>query len=424
MKTNLVRFFEILVVFVTAFGFTQVSAEDSQKDSQVEAFRKNQTVELPPFIVSGDNQHNKSNEKRWQYVSVLGIEAISKGNDWETIEFVETVAKRDMELGEIIPNLTTPPESMILITPRMYKEMKKDIEVAMKSKTSSNWGIIPQIVLWGSESIGAVYELDGRGYSEISLTPEYVKEMILRRTPVLPLWFKEGIYSIYKEVKWSKDEVVIPALIQNWPTTSAIDSRNGKIEIPVDVIPMEKFFDWSPDAKNQDYKSLHLWLMQSEVFLRWAFDDRSHARRAALWKFVDASSREPVTEKLFQQCFGLSFSMMERELTSFIHKAEKESIWLFNTNSIKCPKISNIRDATAVEVARIKGSFDLKEINYIVENAPQYVDQYIGQAEADLLPLYEKGVRDPDFLKIWSEFEQIKTAQTKTKQSTVVAGSD
>jgi hypothetical protein len=410
--------FRILAVFATVLGSFRALAGE---DSRAKAFAEGVTVKLPPYIVFGQALMS------WQYVSAPNLEVISRCKDWETTEFVEAFVSQDRKLAEILPDFLrvkqSVPVTMILITPKIAAEMGKYVsearnKVSLEARdatvlqqsmgtsvstqfrsSSSIVEIIPQVVLWDSESVSMVYVLDDEGYSTASFTPEHVQQLLERRTPRLPRWFVLGIVSIYREIRWNDETISLPEL--SWPVSQTPD-RKGRLTVPEAVMPMHEFLVVGPwGGKNEGPVSLYnRWISQAGLLLRWAFDDKSHARCEALWRFVDASSREPVTEELFRQYFGKGFSEMEKELTDFIPKAKEAPIKLFKSGSIKPPDLSAVRDATASEIGWIKGSFDLKEIRYVREKSPEYLDLYIGQAEADLVGPYRKGVRDPEFLAV------------------------
>lgn len=394
--------FGVLAVFAAAFGSIRAPAGENP---QAKVLADGETVNLPPYIVLGQARNP------WRYISAPNLEVISKCGDWDTLRFVEAFLNQDRKLAEILPGflrMEQPvPETMILITPEMAREMRKQMAEAMKGRMmlqrsdesrSSMFEIIPQMVLWENESVSMVYELDGGDYSRISLTPEHVLQLLRMRVPELPLWFKQGIVIIHQEIRWTDETISLPQL--SWPVSQTPD-RKGRFTIPEAVLPMQEFLvgPWGGQKQGPSPR-YNLWRLQTGLFLRWAFDDKSHARREALWKFVDRSSREPVTEALFRQCFGMGYSDMEKELASFIPRAGKRPIEVFDSYSVKSPDVSAIRDATAGEVGWIKGSFDLKALAYVRKNSPEYVDQYIGQAEADLIGPYRKGVRDPEFLAV------------------------
>ena len=410
--------FRIFSVLVATLGSIQALAEGNP---QAEAFAEGRTVKLPPYVVLGQAM------EPWRYVSAPGLEVISRCSNWETTRFVEAFLNQDRKLAEILPSFLrveqSVPVTMILITPKIVAEMGKHMAEARSRTISQQSGdasistqstgtsvsmhssghisiveIIPQIVLWDSESVSMVYELNSGDYSRISLTPEHVQQLLVRRAPKLPLWFGAGIMSIYQEIRWNDETISLPEL--SWPVSQTHD-QGRKLTVPEEVLPMQEFLVGPWGGQNQGpVSSYNKWILQTGLFLRWAYDDKSHARREALWKFADRSSREPVTEALFRQCFGMGYSDMEKELTSFIPRAEKAPIEVFDNNSVKSPDVSTIRDATAGEVGWIKGSFDLKEIGYVRQNLPAYVDQYVGQAEADLSGPHRKGARDPEFLAI------------------------
>jgi len=401
LKT-LIRWFMVLAALVAALGSFQALAEE---DTQAKAFAEGRTVQLPPYIVL------EQAGSHWRYVSAPNLEVISKCEDWETAEFVEAFITQDRKLAEILPDFLrmnrSIPMTIILITPEMARDMRKQMAEAMRDKLVaqqvglsrlSMFEIIPQMVLWDNESVSMMFEFDGGDYSTMSFMPDHIQQLLDKRVPKLPTWFKQGMSTIYRELHWKDGMIGFPT--SSWPISKTSD-RRGRLTIPEAVLPMQEFLDGPWSGKDQDSsRHYELWCLQADLFLRWALDDKSHARREALWKFVDRSSRELATEALFKQCLGLGFSDMEKELANFIPKARMLKIEAFDADSVKSPNLSVIRDATAGEVGWIKGSFDLKEIAYVEKNRLPYADKYIGQAEADLTGPYRKGVRDPEFLAV------------------------
>ena len=209
-----------------------------------------------------------------------------------------------------------------------------------------------------------------------------------------------------KEITWNDSGFNLPPMI--W--LAAV----GQPNVPAKVLPMDKLFS---DSVN-DQVDLNVWRCQVELFLRWVFNGDSKCREG-LWKFVDVSSRQPVTEALFKQCFGFGYTEMEKKLMDFITRARGNYQGKRNVpitvvvNPIKLPSIV-MRDATISEIARIKGSFDLRAIEFAKVNLrakklPSYiidscVDKYTDQAKVDLVGAYDQGVRDPAFLAVLGKY--------------------
>lgn len=120
-----------------------------------------------------------------------------------------------------------------------------------------------------------------------------------------------------------------------------------------------------------------------------------------LWKFVDRASCEPVTEALFRECFGLSFSEGDAAMRDALY-------FMFNNSiAVKPPATADVkvREATLAEVSRIKGHFNRLEVRYVRANSPTVTDEFVEQARRTLWKSYDAGDRDPRLLAELGLFE-------------------
>jgi len=140
-----------------------------------------------------------------------------------------------------------------------------------------------------------------------------------------------------------------------------------------------------------------IWQAQAGLFVRWAFDDRTFARRQAIWKFAARASAEPATEAMFKDCFGLGFAEMDGQLNAYLGKAANEPLDLFSATAIEIPA-RHPREATEAETARILGDWERKEIEFVKTSHAEFADLYSQQAEQTLLGAYRRGERDPRLL--------------------------
>lgn len=445
--------FRVLVVFAAALGFFRVLANE-EENSQVKAFRQGKTVELPPYLVIGQASKRLSGGHRWAYGKLPGLEVLSCCPDATTREFVKEFLRRQIELKELLPtNLQleqTTPLTLILVPPvvgaTMSGELASDMRAAAQSSGTSHhlvdiesfmfasFRMIPQLTLsdFGSkDSTGMFYVLAdyvppppphmGSGmsfsfsgstsgdevndYSDISLTPERVSFLLENRRPPLPLWFKEAIMELYNKTRWSDQyEIKVPSLV--WVTDFYTDKiKQGPKAVGSErsfpkIVPMGGMFNGPfGGAQYGSRNEFELWRSQVLLFVRWALDDSSHQRRNALWTFVDRSSRGPVTETTFKECFGMDFATVEKELNGYLFTAVKTPLVLVKVSRVKVPDLVT-HYATKAEIDRIKGDWEVKEISYVKVNHPEFVSQYVIMAGASLQVAREGGNHDPLFLAV------------------------
>jgi hypothetical protein len=155
-----------------------------------------------------------------------------------------------------------------------------------------------------------------------------------------------------------------------------------------------------------------IWRSQAMLFVRWALDDKSHARSKALWKFASRASVEPANEAMFRECFGFGFAEADRQIGNYLplatgdaldrqaaslETAKPANFSLIPETPIEIPYIE-ARNSTEAQEARLLGDWQRKEIEFVERSYPEYADQYATQAHVTLMRAYDDGVRDPGLL--------------------------
>jgi len=422
----------VLVAAFVALGlFVRSINADPKSDQQLQAFREGKTIKLPPFMVTEENAQKGA--RPWVYLSTPGLEVLSKCNDGTTLWFAEQYIQRQKELEEILPSSLQfehpVPTAIILITPDMEKTMSSEVLKIMESqdgerssrvtaggRETSFYAMVPQVNFTDSESTATMLEQADNDHRAISLTTEYVLNALQRRTPSLPYWFQSNMFSFYQQIRWSdRDALAIPSVY--WPTVRVYvtagtpnpkgykvlkdDSDKLYRNEPVPLIPIRNFLagPFGGEQPGSQYQ-LDLWHYEGSLFLYWVFADETHARRKALWDFVDKSSHELSSEALFQQCFGMNFADMTKELSDYLPQAQKAPLNLLKVDSVAIPGLHLI-NADPVTRARIQGDFVLKEMRYMAKGPLiSYVPLYAAKAETILLKPYRDGSHDPALMSV------------------------
>ena len=386
----------------------------AEEQSRLDGDAIGRKIVLPPFLVSD----TRIGGITWHYLSAPGFEAIScLPAEATAVQFFATTIFRMEELqGTLLPPALSfqerDPMKMILLKPGMEKIMAREMVDVMhtavlkdsaRSMTSmgdlagATFQAIPQMNLLGTDSLTmlCVLEGDAEDYRHIVLTQAYVVSLLAGRKPALPAWFVYGTRDLYSDMEQG----------HQWES-AAIDLPRMKWPYPAGALrPMQSFlagsFDSSGDWAGDGFG---IWCMQAEFFLHWAYADGSHRQRDALWRFVDLSSRQPVTEALFRQCFGVGFAEMDAILSRDVSGGASSSKLADTLDAFMIPRV-RYRDATRPEIARIKGDFTLKEVTYLQESYPDaLIGAYLDQAGSELLSCYKQGSRDPAFLAVLAKY--------------------
>lgn len=402
---------------------------------------------LPPMLV---REHRDG--AHWRYAAVGGLEVLSRCDDGTTTAFVTAYLRRQAELDQLLPpalrRRQSVPLAIILITPAVERAMNEDLVRTMNAKArtessgyvtpqASAWQVyrlvrtFPQLTLSDDESTGMVCTLDAaqRGpvapggeaagffaglandgtYRDLTFTLGRIGGLLGGRSPPLPSWFKSGFLAFYQEIAWSSwtdaDQVRAgPVLWISPALTRQAERPPGAPDDPrIALLPLVRFFAGplggaAPLTADESRR----WRAQSSLLFHWAY--AQPARREALWRFADQSSRQAVTEDLIQRCFGEGSLRLEEELLAYLPRAVKSPLPLLDAAAIRVPPIP-LRNAAYVEAARITGDMGRKEIAYVKDADPDSVPPYVNQVGSVLRGPAEEGERDPAQLAVLGLFD-------------------
>jgi len=141
-----------------------------------------------------------------------------------------------------------------------------------------------------------------------------------------------------------------------------------------------------------DERQLGEWLNATELLVCWAFDPSNPARVEQFWTFLERCTVEAPTEELFRACLGLGFAAAREELVSYA--TESHSLrWSAGPASLDVAITA--RDATRVEIARLKGEWERLETRFVKRNQPELEPFYRDLARRTLQRSLDRGDRDP-----------------------------
>lgn len=396
-------------------------------------------IELPPFVVE------ESISPPWRYAALPGVEIISRTPDKLTDQLIvgqhrlhsmlalmvpkELQIKRDTPLQYIFyieDNQTAVTREMVA----SIEKQEREAQAANPGATNSNAknatiGFMPNFRFWDADSLSIFFVVDVNGddRDEITLAASYVRYLLEDRTPSLPRWYVEGIMELYPSAVFSEPPLKNNSLMVTsgaltktssvrrdltlkaftWGRERDAKGAPKKAKKIPELLPLRNLFSLTA-ADLQVPERDRLWKTQSALFIRWALDPASNKKlglanplSVSLQKFVSRTSTEPLTEKLFQECFGLSYAAADKELLSYLPHALDHTVTLLPDETIKVPKYT-IRDATTLEISRIKGGLARQEIAYVQARHPVLAEAYINQARRVLRKAYDEGSRDPELL--------------------------
>ncbi|HVS53296.1 MAG TPA: hypothetical protein VHD62_13145 [Opitutaceae bacterium] len=371
-------------------------------------------VSLPPFLVE-----ETLNGRKWRYAELPGVEVLSRCADDITSRLIETQERVHRLFALLVPpslqlDLSTPhalifydddiqPETQAMLERLLRSsaaespaEPARSRSAASPPRTSAKF--LPNLWLADRDAftVFSIVRDDNLEADRLALSQDYVSYLLVNRTPALPTWFTAGILMLYENTALERGELTIGRLA--WPDDLRSSSTENA-EAPAALQPLAAFFAGELPPRRGAIDGPHRWQWQAALFVRWALDGKDAPRRAALWRFAERAAQTTVTEALFRECFGLGYATALDQMEEYLPGATKHFLTLRLTGAAAPPPFQ-LRDATFVEVARIKGDWERMEVNYLRSHYPQLAPKYLEQAQRTLAHAYERGTRDPRLLAV------------------------
>lgn len=316
---------------------------------------------------------------------------------------------------------------------------------------------LPNFRFWDQDSRAIFFVMNEAAYDPvaITLTPGYVRSLLEARHPPLPAWFREGFVTLYETIRLPVDPVVSPLArptmtegayrrlyrpdktdvatfkpfvwVSSQETEQLIRAYGAQAELGhpglpegFPFLPLATLFGGDPAAADEAARTL--WRHEAALFINWALNPSRHLLPAAdgsspvddpkfngpsaLWKFLTLACAGPVQESDFKACFGFGYAEAEGRLLRYLPLAAmtrtlpdgRQGGYQLAPAPPPAPLSFELRDATPVEVARIKGRLDRLEVGFMRElyaHYPELITKYAAQARRTLGRAYEKGARDP-----------------------------
>jgi hypothetical protein len=393
------------VAWMTAVAFVAVSQPALRAADQD---TEHVTV-LPPFLVEEHEVKDWMNHPIWSYAQSGDLEILSACADDETQLFVQGLREQQAELSQFIPDEfllhTTVPTTIILL-PKSLKqtideELSRELEkLPAAASAGGRFQPMDDLRLTDPDSSylfvildDAAWKMTKRG-SEFIFSPTYLRFLIESRAPTLPEWFSTGFTRFYTSLLYPWDRNGFEP--DPWLSRDAASMLHHDATAPRPFLPMmELLIQRAPAGKSEEYQ--RVWEAQAELFVRWALSGRLTDGKERLWRFAAAAASQPVTEKLFQSCFGMDFDDARDALSDYLPRAVWEPLKGPMAPRADPPPI-DLRGATPEEVRRIKGEWGRRVLRVVNQYNPVALPLYVEQASRLLQGSYDAGDRDPRLL--------------------------
>ena len=385
-------------------------------------------VVLPPYVVSA----TRIERNPWRYASLPGFEVLSRASAADTSWWLDALQRGRWLENEVMPTdwLPEPPVPYTVIiddtnlkTVRSGQLHSQPIEFR-SPVDAMTWGRLSEKATVWTARFGAhdddtfasninVYDVNPRipAYGSISL------ERVFRCTPPLPRWLIAGLLGnhcgifresfmpiIARDGSFSRIGIDINSggLIQKamgpgtlWVSLDETQrlllqikkDKKAKIQTRIAIPPLGGLFSEAPPAD----ESLPLWESEAGLFVRWGLmgpGRNDPVMSVAFLELVRRARREPVTERMFADCFGFGYAAMEGRLESFLKAvlAQPNSIDLDFPSSFS---EADLKAATADQIGRILGDWLRMEGGSLRQKDPGLSEELLYSAGRMLLRAYK-----------------------------------
>ena len=383
-------------------------------------------VALPPFIVE-----EAQKGPPWRYGEAMGSEILSRCGDAMTRKVVEAHHQLHQLLAEILPPSLqvkmTVPRALILYDEELQPAASKEVIAKMLRDSGPNlpaaeyspipgfrglrpptppqrrYTFLPNLRLWDRDSTSIFMIVRGEDFDtdRLQLTHDYVAFLMKNRLPALPLWFVNGLLALHRDIRYEGNQLSAPPL--EWISEEYTAALKKDPKTAPSLAPLADFFAGKPPAVDParwpDVDPVKLWQAQAMLFVRWGLDERERARRTAFFKFVETAAARGASEALFEECFGLDFAVAQAQLTAYLPVAVRRRMRFRPARIEKLPAFP-LRNATAAEIARLRGDWERLEIPYVKAISAALAPKYLEQARRTLHRAYDRDERDPRLLAV------------------------
>jgi hypothetical protein len=374
-------------------------------------------IELPPMIIT-----ESSKAPPWLYTVAGNTEYLSRCSAATTRAFIAAQLEIHQLLRVFVPpeflasrvvptvSILAPLDLKTASDDAVMREMMRIEEESVRSaaQKARREGQLPGATRLeflpnqriDDRDMSAVFTyLDERTFDgeRLIVADEFVLSLLVRRTPMLPQWFIEGVTTLYRQASFRRDPITLSRF--TWISRDETIALQRDPEARRVLLPGNELF--APDAvlgpENRHAVRTAAWRAQVTLFVRWAIDPANGSMREALWKLAERASREPMTETIFIECFGFGYSDLRDRLSDYLPIAVKDSVRILPGKLPPLPRFE-IKQATANQIARLRGEWERLEIPFVRGKHPQFVSRYIEQAQSTLRRAVGRGDRDPQML--------------------------
>lgn len=185
---------------------------------------------------------------------------------------------------------------------------------------------------------------------------EYLRFLLSRSEPRLPAWFEEGLSQLFMGMKVDPTRIAFGKLDDSNEATGGDTDFHQALQ-QRGFIPLDQFFAVPHDSPVASRPLGNAWAKQAQGLVHlWIFGEGRRYGKG-LGMFLIRLQREPVSEKLFEECFKMKYKDMLTVFRGYLSFTNYQSLEWRVPKGEKIPEPAPLvlREATQSEIGRIKG---------------------------------------------------------------------
>jgi len=364
-------------------------------------------VSLPPMMVE-----ESTSSVPWLYVRAGDTEFLSRCSSGTTRQLVEAWLTGMQLVRVLVPEeflgRMDVPSVFVLYSQDGEQTVSAEIQRELQARderrrpgdfeSGARVDIALSMRLTDRDMHASIAYIDEAQFGEavLSVAPGHVRYLLEARVPKLPAWLMEGIERAYRGADVVQEPITLGPL--TWGNRSESAALAADPARPRALLPAGELFAIDPvrTAEYRHPRRVETRAAQQELFFRWAMVTGG-ATRAAFWTFAARAAEEPVTEEMFEACFGFGFSDLRDRLSDYLPKTV-EAMPRIRPGRLPPLPDFEVERATQSQVARVRGEWERLAIGYVQRRLPEVREPYIAQARRTLRRAYDAGDRDPRLL--------------------------
>jgi hypothetical protein len=233
---------------------------------------------------------------------------------------------------------------------------------------------------------------------------EYLHFVLSHAEPAPPPWLEEGLAQIFMRIDISDRGLVVGKLAEpdeKSALANTVEEQDFNVTLNHrSLMPLSEMFAVAADSAIALHPVGSLWSAQCYAFVHYGLYGEKGRHQQAFMNFIGRAAREPVTEKIFKDCFKEDYKSMLLDLRGYIQYTTYKSTEMRLPQRQKLPAVADIlfREATPAEIGRIKGEALFMAGNRVAAGETLLNAFRLGERDPQLLAalgLYENAIDDP-----------------------------